>query len=164
MIINYMLLIILVLTSLLTVLTRSLLRAALGLALTSALLSVIMFRMNAPMAGVFELSVCAGLISALFFSVISVTHPLRPYQVVKEMRARMVRFRYLPVILVVAWIVLSFVDIKFPIKMPSGGLTSDVRVMLWNFRQLDIAGQIILLLCGVFGVVILLKEMREKNG
>ena len=73
-------LILLIVAALGTVMTRSLLRSAMGLALTSAILTVFMFRLGAPLAGVFELSVCTGLISVLFISTISLTEPLTPEQ------------------------------------------------------------------------------------
>jgi len=147
-----------------TVMTRSLLRAAIGLALTSAVLSILMFRLDCPMAAVFELSVCAGLISALFFSIITITEPLTPEKVEEERRARMTRFWYLPVILVIAGIVLSFLSVSIHLKLPVPEANNDVRAILWHLRQLDLVGQVIILLAGVFGIVILLKEAGKKNG
>ena len=71
MFLEILILILLVVAALWTVMTRSLLRSAIGLALTSAILTLAIFRMNASLAAVFELSVCAGLIPVLFISVIS---------------------------------------------------------------------------------------------
>jgi len=159
-----LILIILVAAALFTVMTRSLLRAAIGLALTSAVLSILMFRLDCPMAAVFELSVCAGLISALFFSIITITEPLTPEKVEEERRARMTRFWYLPVILVIAGIVLSFLSVSIHLKLPVPEANNDVRAILWHLRQLDLVGQVIILLAGVFGIVILLKEAGKKNG
>ncbi|MDD5730401.1 MAG: hypothetical protein PHN57_04670, partial [Candidatus Omnitrophica bacterium] len=59
--INAFLLIAMVLAALWAVMATRLLRAAIALALTSVILTVIMFRLNSPLAAVFELSVCAGL-------------------------------------------------------------------------------------------------------
>ena len=56
-----------------TVMTARLLRSAVGLAITSAILTILMFQLASPLAAVFELSVCAGLISAIFISTISLT-------------------------------------------------------------------------------------------
>ncbi len=158
------LLIVLTAAALWTVMSRSLLRSAIGLALTSAILSVIMFDLGSPIAAVFELSVCAGLISALFFSIITITEPLTPEKVVQEWKARLERFWYLPVIVLLAGLVLRFIKVNINIKLPAPGEFIDVRNLLWTNRQLDLIGQIIILLCGVFGIVILLKEMRKKNG
>ena len=48
------------------VMARGLLRAAIALATTSVVLAIIMFRLDSPLAAVFELSVCAGLITVVF--------------------------------------------------------------------------------------------------
>lgn len=147
-----------------TVMTRSLLRAAIGLALTSAILSIIMFKLNAPIAAVFELSVCAGLISALFFCIITITEPLTPEKVLQEWKTKLERFWYLPVIVLSAGFILSILNVKIDIKLPAPEQAVDVRSVLWAHRQLDLIGQIIILICGVLGIVVLLKEMRKKRG
>ncbi len=56
-----------------TVMIRDLLKAAVSLAALSAVLTVILFMLKAPLAAVFELSVCAGLITVVFVSTISMT-------------------------------------------------------------------------------------------
>jgi NADH:ubiquinone oxidoreductase subunit 6 (subunit J) len=53
---NIIVLLFLIAAALWTVMTRSLIRSALGLALTSAILGIIMFRFDAWLAAVFELS------------------------------------------------------------------------------------------------------------
>ena len=161
---NIILLISLVAFAFLTVMTRSLLRSALGLAATSAVLAIIMFRLNSPIAAVFELSVCAGLISALFFCAISITQPLTQGKTLEYMRIRLARYWYLPIIMVVAAVILSLMTITLDLSLPAPQMDADVRTVLWSMRQLDIVGQIIILLGGVFGIMILLKEEKKKNG
>jgi len=159
---NMVILIVLVMAALWTVMTRSLIRSAIGLALTSAILTIIMFRLDSPLAAVFELSVCAGLISVLFVSTISLTHALTREEILKHMKERLHRFWFLPLIIVVAGIVLSFLSFKLNIKLPAPETEKDVRQVMWNLRHLDIVGQIIILLTGAFGVVILFKEKVKK--
>ena len=53
--------------------SKELLFAAISLAALSAALAIMFYRLNSPYAAVIELSVCAGLITALFASVISLT-------------------------------------------------------------------------------------------
>ena len=163
-VIDEMILLMLAASALWTVMTRSLLRSAIGLALTSAILAILMFRLNNPFAAVFELSVCAGLISALFFCIITITEPLTPEKVREEAGARFGRFRYLPVIVVIVGLILRVLTVKIDVKLPALEEIADVRHFLWEGRQLDLIGQIIILLCGVFGIVILLKEIRKKGG
>jgi NADH-quinone oxidoreductase subunit J len=157
------LLVCLIMSALWTVMTRSLIRCAIGLALTSCVLTIYMFRLQAPLAAVFELSVCAGLISVLFIATISLTEPLTLEEKSQLKKEKFLRYWYLPVILVGVGVVLSFVHVGHgPFLMPVPEVVKDVRSVLWNVRQLDLWGQIIILLAGVFGVVILLKE-RNKN-
>lgn len=152
----------LILAALWTVMSRSLLRSAIGLALTSVILTIIMFRLNSPLAAVFELSVCAGLISVLFVSTISLTHPLSKQETMQYMRERRARFWLLPLIIAVISIALSFVRVKPVTRLPYAEAVKDVRQVIWNIRQVDLLGQIIILLVGVFGVVILFKEKKNK--
>jgi len=51
----------------------NLLFAVISLAALSAILTIVFYRFNSPYAAIFELSVCAGLITALFVSAISLT-------------------------------------------------------------------------------------------
>ena len=151
-----------VVASLWTVMTRSLLKSTIGLAFTSAIITIIMFRLNSPLAAVFELSVCTGLITAVFVSTISLVKPLTHKEIVKLSRDRAKRFWYLPVIMVIAGIMLIFLNIPADIKMPVKALEGDVRSVLWNSRQIDIFGQIVVLLAGVFGIVLLFKETKKR--
>ncbi len=159
---DIVILILMILAALWAVMTRSLLRSGIALALTSAILSVLMFKLNAPLAAVFELSVCTGLISVLFISTISLTQPLSYEEIIKHMKDRFRRFRYLPVIVILAGIGLSFVKVRPNLILPPPETETNVRNILWNFRSLDMVGQVIVLLCGVFGVVILFKERVKK--
>jgi NADH-quinone oxidoreductase subunit J len=158
---NTVILFLLVLSALWTIMTRSLLRCAIGLAVTSVILAVLIYRLNAPLAAVFELSVCAGLISVLFISTISLTQPLTQEQRVQRMRERLGRFWYLPIIIVAVCLILSFITIKTVIPLPPPEAEKDVRTVLWNTRQVDLIGQVIILLTGVFGVVIFFRERRK---
>ena len=68
----------------------------------------------------------------------------------------------MPVILVLLgvgfWLLIASPDLKVLSAYPE----SDVRNVMWKFRQTDILGQIVIILAGVFGVVVLFKE-RMKN-
>lgn len=161
--INLIILIVLTVAALWTVMTRSLLRCGIGLALTSAILTIIMFRLSSPLAAVFELSVCAGLISVLFISTISLTEASTKEEKLQHMKYRLSRFWYLPFIIVIGGIVLSLLNIKLNFQLPMPEAETDVRNVMWNVRQIDLLGQIIILLTGVFGVVIFFKR-KTKNG
>ena len=161
---NMALLILTTVAALWTVMGRSLLKAAIGLAVTSALISVIIFRLNSPLAAVFELSVCAGLITAIFVSTISLTKPMTHKEILQVSRDRMKRYWYLPVILVAVGIGLILIKVKQDLVMighPPSAI--DVRTMLWDFRRLDLLGQVIILIAGALGVVILFEEKKNDR-
>ncbi|MFA6321231.1 MAG: hypothetical protein WCY36_05165 [Candidatus Omnitrophota bacterium] len=159
-------LVILILTTLAaiwTVMGRSLLKAAIGLAITSALISVMIFRMNSPLAAVFELSVCAGLITAIFVSTISMTKPLTHKEVLQVSKDRMKRYIYLPVILAIVGAVLIALKLKQDFTIaPLAVAQPDVQTVLWDFRRLDVIGQVIILIAGALGIVILFEEKKTK--
>jgi uncharacterized MnhB-related membrane protein len=69
--ISIILIIMAVLFGILAVFVRETLIAAISLAALSATIALIFFRMSSPYAGVFELSVGAGLITALFISTLA---------------------------------------------------------------------------------------------
>ncbi|MBI5543165.1 MAG: hypothetical protein HY901_04710 [Deltaproteobacteria bacterium] len=152
-----------VLAALWTVLTPNLLRSAIGLALTSALLTLVMFQMDAPLAGVFELSVCAGLITVVFISAISVTRSQgeKAEQSRVASRAR----AFLPLLGVAAWVgvMLWSSGYVLDVKPPPAGAPMNVRDALWSLRRLDLLGQLLVIFVGVFGVVILFKEKQPAE-
>ncbi len=156
------LLVIMTLSALWSVMTSLFLRATIALALTSVILTIIMFRLGAPLAAVFELSVCAGLISVIFISVISLTQNLPLKEQLARRQNRIGRFRYLPLLLLAAAAGLFFVRIPLNLTLPWPGAMPDVRQVMWEARRFDIFGQIMVLLAGAFGVIILFKG--SKNG
>jgi len=158
---DLILLISLVLAALWTVMTIRLIRAVVGLAMTSLILSVLMYRLNSPLAAVFELSVCAGLISVIFITTVSFTQRLSKERLRLRRRERFVKFWYLPFIVIATGLLLSQY-LKIPrFDLPLSIQERDVRSILWNMRHLDVLGQIIVLLAGAFGVVVLFKEPKK---
>lgn len=159
---DMILLVAMTLAALWTVMGRSLLKATIGLAVTSAILSIIIFRLGSPLAAVFELSVCTGLITVVFVSTISLTKPLTHKEITEMSRKRTKRFIYLPIILVLVTFALIKAGIPKAMVMSTGESVSNVTEVLWNMRQLDMFGQVILIIAGALGVVVLFVE--TKNG
>jgi len=159
---NSIILIALVASGLWTIMTRSLIRSAIGLALTSAVLTMLMFSFDSWLAGVFELSVCAGLISVVFISTISLTQPLTKAEVIKHMKDRLERFMYLPFLIIIVGVGLSLLKVNFNFQLPSPEIETDARKVLWNLRELDLLAQVVIIMTGIFGVLILFREMRRK--
>jgi len=159
MILQTALLIGLVIFAVLAILLRDLLRSAIALAVASLLLGIIFFRMNAPYAGVFEISVVAGLITVLFVLTIALT---KTGEEVRESKLVNVAF---PIVFV-AFIVIDALVMKGLIgKIPAlaaGAETGSFGDVLWKARTYDLVGQIAVILAGVFAVLALFRK-REKN-
>jgi NADH-quinone oxidoreductase subunit J len=159
----YILLGLLVFSAVLTATIKNTLKAVIALALVSSILTIIIFIMGAPLAAVFELSVCAGLVTAIFVSTISLTDAPSPEQPSEKPKKRLNRYIFLPIIVVIV------IGIMF-ITKPALDFTSVIPALtektvqdtIWQTRSLDLAGIIIVILAGVFGVVVLLKE-KSKN-
>ena len=152
---------VMVLLALWSVMTTFLLRAVVGLALTSAVVATLMFLLGAPIAAVFELSVCAGLIPAIFLSAISITRRQTALAMVVETKEQIKKFWFLPVLVILAGVAMTQVHVpQIAVKLASVP-DQDVREVLWNLRHLDLLGQIIILLGGAFGVVVLVKAVQK---
>lgn len=141
----------------------TIMRAAIGLALTSVVLTLILFHMGATLAAVFELSVCAGLITVLFVSTIGMTRPLDEEGVKREKKTLSKRFHPAFVVCAVVGVLLWTSGYVLEIAPPQGA-DLGVRDVLWGARQLDLLGQILVMFVGVFGVVILFKERKKEAG
>jgi NADH-quinone oxidoreductase subunit J len=138
-----------------TVLVSNLLYSAIGLALTSVALTLLMFQLDAPLAGVFELSVCAGLITAVFISAISLTRPGTTDEAEPRTAARIV---LLPVVVLAVGSIFFLADLAYRLPTPPPAGPAEVREVLWNLRQIDLVGIVMIILTGVFGVAVLFKE------
>ena len=151
----------LVVAALWCVLSPRLLRAVVALAVASVMVTILLFRLDAPLAGVFELSVCAGLISAIFLGAITLTQPETDPEIAAGAKERIRRYWYLPVLLLLIGV---FVAQKSLPSVPAVSVKAeDVRLVLWTSRHLDLLGQVIVLTAGAFGVVILFKESKKHE-
>jgi NADH-quinone oxidoreductase subunit J len=145
----------LLLFSILAVLAKDLIKSAIALALASLLLGIIFFRMGAPYAGVFEISVVAGLITVLFMLTIALT---KTGGDVKESKAATLVF---PVFFVLAGLIDIFVMKGLLPKLQilqtgaEGGTFAEV---LWKQRTFDLVGQLAVILAGVFAVLALFRK------
>ena len=159
MILQTALLIGLVIFSVLAIALKDLLKSAISLAVASLLLGIIFFRMNAPYAGVFEISVVAGLITVLFVLTIALT---KSGDEVRE--SKLVNWVF-PLVFV-AFLVIDALVMKGLLgKVPalaSGAETGAFGEVLWRGRTLDLIGQIAVILAGVFAVLALFRK-RDKH-
>ena len=156
------LLILLILSALMVVFSSRLLVAAITLALTSIIITLLMFKLNSPLAAVFELSICAGLITVIFITTISFVKSPTQQELIESRKRRIKKYIYLPVVMALVGFVVSIVIKPVSLKLPEIIQETSVRNVLWNLRQIDLLGQIIVLLIGVFGIVVLFKDIQKK--
>lgn len=157
----------LTLLAVLAILAKDLLRSAIALAVASLLLGVVFFGLKAPYAGVFEISVVAGLITVLFMLTIALT---KRDAEVRESRVAKVLF---PVVLV-AFIVVDALVMKSllgKIAEPAATLQAAGAAaspatfgqVLWTERTFDLVGQLAVILAGVFGVLALFRKRDDHD-
>jgi NADH-quinone oxidoreductase subunit J len=148
-----------------TIMIKNLLKAAISLAVASAVLTVIMYLMGATLAAVLELSVCAGLITAVFVSTISMTKPSTDAEQTAENKQWLKRVIYLPIILVAAGACTWMLWPHLPLSLTGAVAGADIatRQALWDSPELAIFGQILVVLAGVFGVIVLFRGKAVKK-
>ena len=142
-----------------------LIRSAIAVLVFSIGLTVLLFQLNAPLAGVFELLVCAGLISVLFILTISLTRPLTAKAESAYKHTHYRRYLALPILMAVMAIILWFSHESWIGHLPvvKSQETASVGEVLWQTRGLDLIGQITVLLVGVYGVVVLFKRGKMNE-
>ena len=156
----------LVVSAVICAMLSDLLKAAIALAATSAVLSVIMFFVGAPLAAVFELSVCAGMITVVFISACSMNRNRTREEYAQRQKERNRRFVLLPAILFAITAVMVMVlrphitDIEPVLAVANG---SGVQTALWSSRQVDLLGQIVVILTGIYGVIVFFKEKETDD-
>jgi NADH-quinone oxidoreductase subunit J len=150
----------LVICSVLAVLAKDLLKAAIFLAGGSIFLAMTFFELGASYAGVFEISVVAGLITVLFIATISLTKG--EGEVTERRPVRLL----LPVVLI-GFVLADFLIMRqflgaFP-SLPAVPETGDFGQVLWSQRTFDLVGQIAIILAGVFCVLALFRKRSEDE-
>ena len=148
------------------VMATDILKSAIALALASVFLSVAMFLLGSPLAAVFELSVCAGLITVIFISVVSMIKPEghdRAEDMTLRKNRRLKKYLPLPLLLIVAGILLWMVRVDMPALPVADVSPLKLSEVMWGERRVDLAGQAIIILVGVFGIVVLFKEYMKRK-
>ena len=151
----------LVLLAVLTVVVRTLPVATVLLAATSVVLTIILYVAGYKLAAVIELTVSAGLVTAILASAIAL---LKPQEEDSESTKKGGRIgRYLP-LLVILPALAAAVYFFFPGQELNFGIASNqvTQDVLWSDRALDIIALALLILAGVLGVAALIKRREEK--
>jgi NADH-quinone oxidoreductase subunit J len=150
----------LVLFSALAVLAKDILKSAIGLAVASLFLGIVFFRLGAPYAGVFEISVVAGLITVLFILTIALTKADGDVRESKTIRTVFPLF--FVVFALVDALVMKGLLAKIPI-LEAAAETGTFGDVLWKDRTFDLVGQIAVILAGVFAVLALFRKRDNHD-
>jgi len=145
--------------SVLAILAKDLLKSAVSLAVASLLLGIIFFRMDAPYAGVFEISVVAGLITVLFMLTIALTKAEGDVRESKLPRIVFPLF-FVAFILIDVFVMKGLLQ-KVP-ALPDVSEQGTFGDVLWKQRTFDLVGQLAVILAGVFAVLALFRK-RGKD-
>jgi NADH-quinone oxidoreductase subunit J len=147
--------------SVLAILLRDLLKAAISLALASIFLAMVFFRLNAFYAGVFEISVVAGLITVLFITTIALTK--NPSDV-RENKLPLIIFPlFFAVFIVIDLIIMKNLLNSVQPNLPgSTGPAGTFGQVYWNERTFDLVAQIGVIFAGVFSVLALFRT-KDKH-
>jgi len=143
----------LVLSAVLLGVVRDLLYAAVALAAASVILSIVLFSFGANVAAAFELSVCAGLITVLFVSTVSLTKDSD-----QKTEAKLPALFMIPMLALfagVAYYCVRWLAGVLPAASPARVIT--FQEVFWGQRMNDVLGQISLVLVGVFGLLAILR-------
>lgn len=142
----------------LAAMARRMLVAGLSLAAASVALTAALVEMGAPWAGLFELSVCSGLITVLFISTISIVRPGEDFTGEDRLR-----FYALPVFL--GLFGLAFWLFSEPLTaalVPASARgTAPFGEVVWKLRFADITGQLCMFAAGVLAVKAFFKGKKD---
>jgi NADH-quinone oxidoreductase subunit J len=142
--------------------SAELIHAAIAMLVLSLGVTVLLFHLGAPLAGVFELLVCAGLISVLFILVLSLTPPVTIEAKAEGRKKHYRKYSGLPIVIMALAVLLWCTRAHWMAMVPivNAQETKSVGEILWGARGLDLVGQITILLVGVYGVVVLFRRGR----
>jgi NADH:ubiquinone oxidoreductase subunit 6 (subunit J) len=130
---------------------KRLLVSALWLAGVSALVSIIFYLMGAYQVAVIELSVGAGLVTVLFVFAIGMVG--EESTDVREIIPKPLAWGLVILsALLLGWLTLPLVGVGPPVSEPT------FASVLWERRGLDVLVQMVLIFCGILGVLGLLAE------
>ncbi|MEO0225531.1 MAG: NADH-quinone oxidoreductase subunit J [candidate division WOR-3 bacterium] len=150
----------LTLFSIFAILSKDLLKAALSLMAASIFLAVVFFFMRAYYAGVFEISVVAGLITVLFVSTIGLT---RGEDVAESKLPRIIFPLFFIWFIALDLLIMYALLSKYSLSQTRVQEAAGFGQIFWTKRTFDLVGQIGIIFAGVFSVLALFRK-RDKNG
>jgi NADH:ubiquinone oxidoreductase subunit 6 (subunit J) len=153
----YFTLSLLLIFALLAIFLKDNLLSVLSLAAVSALLAIVFFQLQAPVAGVFELSVGAGLITVLAILTISFIQS-------KHEKAQPGALLWALIALAAASILFFFFQLFNPGTLsptPAEAGWNEVGLVLWKARAFDLFPQVLIVLAAILGILALLRKKES---
>jgi NADH-quinone oxidoreductase subunit J len=142
------------------ILAKDLLKSAIALAVSSLILGIIFFRMGAPYAGVFEISVVAGLITVLFMLTIALT---KQGGDVRESKIVTLIFPlFFVVFVLIDILVMRGILARIP-ALEGAAEAGTFGEVLWKERSFDLVGQLAVILAGVLAVLALFRKRDHHD-
>ncbi|HBU70036.1 MAG TPA: hypothetical protein DEE98_06580 [Elusimicrobia bacterium] len=155
----YLVIGLMILFALFAVVLHDVLMSVLSLAVVSTLLSILFFQLGAPVAGVLELSVGAGLITVLIVLTISFIQERREQG--RKPKAVWVVFS------VIISAALAYILYMLAPRASSVALLparwSEVGEILWKTRSFDLFPQALVVLSAAFGILALLRSGKGEE-
>jgi NADH-quinone oxidoreductase subunit J len=142
------------------ILAKDLLKSAIALAVSSLLLGIIFFQMGAPYAGVFEISVVAGLITVLFMLTIALTK--QGGDVRESKTVKIVFPLFFIVFALIDILVMRGILARIP-ALEAAAETGTFGEVLWKERSFDLIGQLGVILAGVLAVLALFRKRDHHD-
>ena len=158
--VQILLLVGLVLFSVAAVLLKDLIKAAICLAAASLVLGILFFRMGAPYAGAFEISVVAGLITVLFMLTIALT---KTGGDVAESKLARVAFPLFFILFLAVDVIVTKNLVQKIVALPAAPEAGAFGEVLWKQRTLDLVGQVCIIFAGVLAVLALFRKRSKDN-
>jgi NADH-quinone oxidoreductase subunit J len=146
-----------------SIMSNGLITSAITLAVTSAASGVLMYLLGAKWAAIFEISVCSGLVTVIFISAVSLSNGDKTRLAPEYQDAK--RMQYMPLVLIVAGAALMLSAALSGFSLPDGTTAQSgisFSETLWEWRQVDIWGQMIVLITGTAAIVVFFKESENK--
>lgn len=145
------------------VISKKLLNSTIMLAVASIGVSLLLFGYSAPWAAVFELSVCAGLITVLFISAVSLVKNEED-----TTREKQIKYSIFPLILSAVVIISSILIPEYFEKLTiyatqNKNHENKIGDIIWAIRGVDIIAQITLLAGGVFSIKHILSYFKKQE-
>lgn len=147
------------------IISKKLLNSAIMLAITSIGVSLLLFGYSAPWAAVFELSVCAGLITVLFISAVSLVKNEEDTTKEKQIKYSVFPLILSAVVIISAILIPEYFE-KLTIYVNQYKTSQEHKIgdIIWAIRGVDVIAQITILAAGIFSVKHILSYFKNQEG